>query len=185
MKKTVGKRTITAAAVIAALGLGFGSVQIANADPTTEPNASASQGANVDRPGPRGHRGTQAMRDGLAEALATKLGLDATEVSTALDAVRTELGRPERGTRPSDAEVSARQAAEAAALAEKLGVSAEKVTTALSEIRSERLAERRAADDAIIDQAVADGTVTADEAAAVRKAVHAGVVGVRGGGPRR
>ena len=178
MKKAIGTKTTTAAAVIAALGLGFGSVQLANADdPTTAPSSSASQGE-------MGRHGKMGGGDMAAE-LAEKLGLEQSAVETAMTEVRDELGRPERGSKPTDAEREARMAEETAKLAEKLGVSTEALTTALNEIKDARMAERQTAADEVIDQAVTDGKITADEATAVKKAVRAGVVGVRGGGPRR
>ena len=69
------------------------------------------------------------------------------------------------------------------AFAETLGVSPDQVTSALEEIRSKAQADRAAGLQERLDQAVADGTLTQDEADAVMKAAREGVIPM-GGRPR-
>lgn len=179
------KPVIAAATLAATVGLGFGLTQFANADPSASPSdqpsssSTATPGSDSTSDQGGGQRGNKGNTQ-LASALATKLGLDEATVSTALDEVRTELGR--LGRDATDEERAARRTEEANLLATKLGVSADQVTTALNEIQAERQAAEQAESDAVIDQAVTDGKLTADEAAAVKKAVEQGIVSTRGGG---
>lgn len=72
-----------------------------------------------------------------------------------------------------------------AALAEALGLDEEKVIEALDSIRADLEAGRASAEAQILDDAVADGTITRSEADAVKKAIDAGLVTTRHHGPRR
>ena len=188
---------ISAAALASGLGLGLG--QLASAEtpsPTPSPAATASSpSADTDlddpRPGPgrgghgQGHRDGQPMN--LAD-LATRLGVDEDELEDAFDDVRGTLNppaRPSSGSRPGveerDAARAEREAAVAKALAEKLGLDAATVEEALSDMHEERHSERTAAAEGVLEQAVADGDLTQAEADAVKKAIDAGIVGMRGG----
>jgi len=181
------RTAIAAVTGTAALGLGLGIAGFASAAPSTSPSPTASPSASsaatpgaapADRPGHFGGRGDHGDRDGLAQGLADKLGVDVAKVRTALQEYR-DANRPTTppvpGTKPARDD-----AALAKALATKLGVDEAKVTTALAEIRSARDAEREKAVTDKLAEAVKAGTLTQAEADAVKKAADAGIVHVGG-----
>jgi Spy/CpxP family protein refolding chaperone len=182
------RTAIAAVTGTVALGVGLGIAGLASAAPTTTPSPTASPSASSSAaaPGtaPDGHRGHGGPgrfgdRDGLAQELATKLGVDVAKVRTALQEYR-DANRPT--TPPDPATKPARDdAALAKALASKLGVDEAKVTSALAEIRSARDAAREKAVTDRLAEAVQAGTLTQAEADAVKKAADAGIVHV---GPR-
>ncbi|MBM0127737.1 hypothetical protein IMY96_23545 [Pimelobacter simplex] len=157
----------------------------ASADDTTStPSATSTDPGRDGRPGPGGPGGR-----GLdAAALAEALGVSEDELSAALDAVRDQLRpdgaeRPAEGeepTPPTGAERAEREAALATALATELGIDEAKVSAALDEVRAAHDAERRQALSERLDEAVADGDLTAGDKASVLKAYDAGLLG---GGP--
>ncbi len=180
----------------AALTLGgvAGVVSLAQAaDPTPTPSSSPSATAGPDagatqREG-HGHGGRHGRGGALggdqAAALAEKLGLEEAQVTEALRTAREAL-RPttkptDEASRPSAEE---RRAALAAELATALGIDEGKVPEALPALETERDAERGAALQSRLDQAVTDGKLTRAEADAVKKAVEAGVIGGGPGGRR-
>lgn len=113
-----------------------------------------------------------------AEALATKLGLDATTVQKAIQEVHQAQRPAERpATRPTDEQREERRAAFIKALATKLGVSESKLTSAIDALQAEHQAQRATEMKSRLDQAVKDGTLTQTEADAVLKAIKAGVLG--------
>jgi hypothetical protein len=182
------RTAIAAVTGTVALGVGLGIAGLASAAPTTTPSPAASPSASSSAAAPstaphgrRGHGGPARFgdRDGLAQELATKLGVDVAKVRTALQEYR-DAHRPT--TPPDPATKRARDdAALAKALASKLGVDEARVTTALAEIRSARDAERAKAVTDRLAEAVQAGTLTQAEADAVKKAADAGIVHV---GPR-
>lgn len=147
------------------------------ADPTGSPTPAASAPRHGAGGEMRGQKGGQQVAD-----LAGKLGLDEAKVADALatahDALRAAHQNDTSGTRPTPEERRAELAKE---LAKALGIDEAKVTDALTALDSERNAERAAALQSRLDQAVTDGKLTQAEADAVKKAVEAGVIG--GGGP--
>lgn len=151
------------------------------ADPTAAPTTTTPQ-AGQSQQGGRGEA-VEKHRGGMQAAeLAEKLGLDEAKVSEALqtahDALREARQADDSTTRPTQEERRAELAAE---LAKALGVDEAKVTEALTALESERDAERAAALQDRLEQAVTDGKLTQAEADAVKKAVEAGVIG--DGGP--
>ena len=186
MARTSRTAAVTATGALA-LGVGLGIVGLASAAPTTSPSPTASPSASSSAapgtaPDGRGdHRGGPGRfgdRDGLAQDLADKLGVDVAKVRTALQEYR-EANRP---TTPPDPATKPQpdDAALAKALAPKLGVDEAKVTTALAEIRSAHDAERAQAVADRLAEAVQAGTLTQAEADAVQKAADAGIVHVGG-----
>lgn len=176
-------RTTAAVATGAvALGVGLGIAGFASAAPTTSPSPSASPSASSSAvPGdPRGWggRGDHGDRDGLAQSLADKLGVDVAKVRTALRDYR-QANRPTTRPAPGTARRAEDDAKLATALAKALGVDEAKVTTALQEVRAARRAERDQAVTDKLDAAVKAGTLTQAEADAVKKAADAGIVRVR------
>jgi hypothetical protein len=177
MQKTTVVRTAIAAGV-AGLGLSMGGVALAAAD-----DASTVRSGD-ERPGPGGRGGH------LAAALAEELRLDEDDVAAALEEVHDEL-RPDSGSHadgerpdpPTEEERAARQKAFADALAEELDVSSAKVSAALETLRDAAEAEGRELLGERLDQAVADGELTAADKASVLKAYDAGVLGGGHGGP--
>lgn len=184
-----------AAAGAAATAIALGASGVAQAD-TASPTATASTttastttttattptptnpsgtGDHHGRGPGSGHRGGVGDAEDLT-ALATKLGVDKSALSTALGAVRDEL-RPAPGTRP---DVDAMQKQVAAALAKKLGVATTKVEAALTELRSAHDTDRSNAFSDRLAQAVKDQKLTQTEADAVAKAAEAGVIGMGG-----
>ncbi|TKV26839.1 hypothetical protein FDK12_12785 [Arthrobacter sp. NamB2] len=65
----------------------------------------------------------------------------------------------------------------AASLAEALGLDEPTVQTALDDLRTERQEERSAALQERLDAAVADGSLTQEQAAGAAKAVELGILG--------
>jgi len=179
MNKRDSVRTAIAAGV-AGLCLSVGAVAMATAD--QPPSSGATAGAEA---GDRGHGGPGFRHHRIAEDLAEALGLSEDKVADALEEVRDDL-RPEaredradgaRPERPTDEERAAAQERLAAALAEELGISTDKVTAALDELHDAREAEGRTELGERLDQAVADGDLTAADKASVLKAFDAGVLG--------
>lgn len=180
MKKLV----IGGAAAVATAGIGLGIAQFANADESPSPVPSASTSAangqsDLQSPSPGSDdnkaRGGKGRHMDLSE-LAAKLGVEDSKLQEAMEAIRSEHRANEEAS-PAD-----RRAAMARALAEKLGVEESKVTSALEELRSAQQAERAARDQKVLDDAVSAGTLTQDEANAVKKAAEAGIVEIEGGG---
>jgi hypothetical protein len=95
--------------------------------------------------------------------------------------------RPERSADRS-AERAQRQDELAAALAAELGIDKARVAAALEKVqaaqREKASAERTAQLKTRLDEAVQEGRLTADEAAAIRKAAEAGLLPPGGGGGR-
>ena len=176
-------RTSRTAAAVAtgavALGLGLGAAGLASAAPTPAPSPSTSSTAGPGTADPgEGRHGRHGHRDGLAQDLADKLGVDVAKVRTALQSYRDAhrpTTPPEPGTRPEVDETAL-----AKALADALGVEEAKVRTALTEIRTAHEAEREQAVTDRLAAAVRAGTLTQAEADAVKKAADAGIVHVRG-----
>ncbi len=173
---------LLAAGAAVAMTMGVVAVLPAQAEtpsptPTTSVSAPSPHGAAGfgEHNGGHGHGGV----DFNPSALATALGMDEQTVSDALSAVRDQW-RSERFV--TDETRGAHQDALAGALATELGIEESDVSEALSALQSERQAARLADDTGALDQAVADGTLTRDEANVVQKALDAGVVSVRGGG---
>ncbi len=173
--KTTHKIGLGLAAGALALGGAAGAATLARADdPTATPTAGATATPGA---GQRGqHGGQRGSHD--AAALATKLGLEESVVSDAMDAVRTaQRSADKTGT------AAEREAAHVKALAAELKVDEATLTKALAEIRAEAGQKRDQAFSSRLDEAVSDGTLTQAEADAVRKAADAGVIS-KGGGRR-
>lgn len=202
-KATMNKAIIGISSAALAAGLGLGVTQLATADeeaPSPTPTASASQepgqsqdGTAQDQEGRRGPGGPGGHHEGRGPGgfdtaeLAEKLGVEESELSEALDAVR-ESQRPAqqdaaKGADSSEAsqeDLSAaheeRQAAFASALAEELGIDEATVTSAMEELRAAAESEREASEKQVLADAVSEGTLTQEEADAVQKAAEAGIV---------
>lgn len=199
---TTKKLAGVAAAGAAATAIALGASGVARADtatPTTTASTTAATTSSPTNPSATdghlghglgsGHRGGFGDDEHLA-ALATRLGVDKSALSTALGAVRDEMRptagttgtRPAPGTRP---DVDAMQKQVATALAKKLGIATTKVETALSELRSAHDADLSTAFSDRLAQAVKDQKLTQAEADAVAKAAKVGVIGMGGDhGPR-
>ncbi|KGN43028.1 hypothetical protein [Knoellia aerolata] len=192
--KTTALAGMAGAAAIVTLGVGANAA-LAETTPTPAPSSSSATSDSDDAPstsdamgerrGGHGPGGKGGMRGADASALAEQLGLDEATVEAAVTKVREATRpteRPAEGTRPTEAEREARQAAYVTALAEELGVTEAKLTAALAEIRGEHQAEHRTRLEERLDTAVDDGTLSDADRASVLKAFDAGVLG--GGGPR-
>jgi len=168
---------ITAGALALGAGLGVTGMASAATTPGHSATSSPSTDSSASADGFRGHKGDRGQ---MAADLASKLGVDETKVTDAIQAFR-EANRPTtaptEGTKPDR---TAQDAVMAKSLATALGVDESKVTAALAEIRTAEQAERAAALKTRLDTAVKDGTLTEAEADAVTKAVEKGVIG--GGG---
>lgn len=194
---------ITSAAIAAGIGLGV--AQVANADDETEPTPSAttSQSPGADSSDRSGHAGPDRGRGpgggsgfGLRgvdlSALAEELGVEESDLEDAFEAAR-EASRPSETQQSSEdttdeereAEREERQAAFVSALAEKLGLDEQSVTDALSALKEAAETERAEAQQEILDEAVAEGTLTQEEADALKKAADAGIVRIQNPGARR
>ncbi|MDQ0734901.1 hypothetical protein [Arthrobacter agilis] len=157
---------IGAAALVAGTSLGI--TGMANAATTATPEPSASASAAPDAEG-RGGGGGRHGGGFDAAALAEKLGVEEAAVQDALQSSREDTGgRPDR---------NALQSALAASLAEALGLDEATVQTALDDLEAERRAERSADLQERLDAAVADGSLTQDEADGAAKAVELGILG--------
>ena len=188
------KLVITGAAVLATAGVGIGMAQLANADsttPTLEPSTSGStvpgkpglqqgESRSGTAPGKQGHPG-EGRQGGIdPKSLAEKLGVEESTLQEALASLRpTDAGKPDAGTSPQQ-DRTARETA----LAEKLDLEEATVSSALSELRAAADADRAAAQERILSEAVTNGTLTQAEADGVAKAVEADIVELRGGGRR-
>lgn len=190
---------IAAVSGLIALGAGLG-VATASAEDTPTPSTSSTSSTDTgaaaanegttsgtaDGKGMRGdHRGGPRLD---TAALATALGVDEAELTTAITAAR-EATRPEAPaagetrTPPTEAERTAHEEAFAAALASELDLDEAKVTAALADLREAHEAEHKAELTTRLDAAVAAGDLTASDMASVLKAFDAGVL--QGGpGPR-
>lgn len=188
------KAVSMAAAGAAAAAIGFGVSGAAQADPTTAtPNPTStsrttqsSEAASSSSPrpdhGPGGRPGGGPGRGIDLSSLAATLGVTQDKLETALTAVRKET-RPAAGTKPDAAtrpDPSARADELATKLASKLGIDATTVKSAMAALRTTAEAERTAAFDDRLAQAVTDGKLTQAEADAVKKAATAGVIGMGG-----
>lgn len=170
------KNAIAGLAAAGVLGVGIAVPAIAFAEgPSTNasPSATASPQSETEKQSWEQRR--EEHRDAFAEALAAELGVEKEKVAAALEKVREQMraeagtrhegrGRPD-GVRPDGARPDgARPDAE------------------------ERAAERQARLAERLDQAVADGKLTREQADAIRKAIESGVLrgpGWGGGhGPR-
>lgn len=212
----MNKSTLVAGAtMLAALGVGGTLAGQAVADtPSPSPSASSSasttqkqahkqaqqqnQQGKDQQQGPEGKGrpgegpGGRMGRPGMgadSDALAKRLGLDATEVKTAVQQVR-EANRPSDADREKmrsmtaaqrQAAREAQQAKERKALASKLGVSEAKLKEAMDALQSEHDAQEATEMKSTLDKAVKDGKLTRAEADAVTKAIKAGVIDGHGG----
>lgn len=162
---------------VAGAGIAVGGIGLASADESVSGEVSATQiSPPTDGRGPGhgpGHRrGPGELAAGLAEAL----GLEESDVTAALQAVRDHL---EPGA-PAEDETRAEMAS---ALADELGVSEQQVTDALASMAADRMAEGRSMLADRLDAAVADGSLTAADKQSVLKAFDAGVLGGERHGP--
>jgi hypothetical protein len=175
-----------AAGLVLATGVGLSMPVLAYAEPLGSNDIAGASSASATSDGPDGRRHGAHGPD--AAALAEKLGLSEAAVSNAISAVRDQLdppARPEADATEDEREAAreARQTAFAEALAAELDIDVANVTAALAELQTERETAKAAADEATLEQAVADGDLTQAEADAVQKAIDAGIVVIRGGGP--
>ena len=186
-------KVIIPAAAALVLGAGaLGVAQFASADTSASPSVTSTAApgsSNQDGRPDRGHGpGKDKGMMGVDTAkLATKLGVDEAKLKTAIETVQQALkptAKPTDGTKPTEADRTAREAAFAEALAKELGIDKAKVTDALTALKTEAQASMKEAFKAKLDQAVKDGKLTQAEADAVIKAADAGVIGMGGRGPR-
>lgn len=185
---------ISAAAMAAGLGFGVGQLASAEDEATPTPTATSSQGDGWGHaPGGVGERGWgNGPRTGMGvhmgldiEALAEQLGVEEAALREAVEAAREAMfadGRPTGQTAEEREATREEHHAEfAAGIAAELGLDEADVLAALEEVAAARVAERAADDQAVLDEAVSDGTLTQAEADAVAKAIEEGIVHVRGG----
>ena len=199
---SINKKVAGIAAVgAAALAIGFGISSAAQADeatptpsPTTQSGSGDSNGNGNGRgqgwgPGGRHGMGGMGALGGDLSELASKLGVDESQLRDAMAAVRDDLRDELKDLRAAgkDNRTTDRQALRdqlqqklADALAAELGIDSSKVSSALADLEAAHEAERDQALTDRLDQAVQDGKLTRAEADAVKKAVDAGVIG---GGP--
>ncbi|MEO5653659.1 MAG: hypothetical protein ABIN79_07090 [Marmoricola sp.] len=186
------RKASTAAAIsVAGAGIAVGGIGLAAADDGTsgqgagaQTNSPSADGATANSATAREGRGPgdRGGSDQLAAGLAEALGVQQSDVTAALQAVREKRGpetstEGETRTRPSETEREARRAEMAAALADELGVSEQRVTAAMDSLAVDRVAEGRSALAERLDTAVAEGSLTEAEKQAVLKAFDAGVLG--------
>lgn len=195
---------IAGAVGVAALGAaGIVGINVATAADSPTPSATSTAAPNSG-PAPvatkkrdrAGHaRGGFSAFPGSPADLAEKLGVSKDALKDAMATVRDDRrdARAERGgaadkrvpgeqrERTAQQE-KAQQQKLAAALAKALDLETADVTTALKDLRTEAKADRTAAFQDRLDQAVEDGTLTRAEADAVLKAGKAGVIGLGGRG---
>ena len=155
--------------------------QAADPTPAATPGSEAAPGQGWGMRGERGPRNGGAMLGQDAAALAEKLGLDEATVSDALTRAHDALRTAHQADTTTPPTLEERRADLAKELATTLGVDEAKVTEALTALQAERTAERAAALQTRLDQAVTDGRLTRAEADAVKKAVETGVLGGMGG----
>ena len=196
----------------AGVGLGLSQLANADSaspDPTESSSVSVATGQATAQQGgggvggqPGGPDGGMGLRGVETAALAQKLGVEESRLQQAIETVRQSqapAGKPGRGTssgkttdgsqsqQPGQGDNSDQPPAGpsgnpgdmdsdfAKALAQALGLDESKVTSAIEEVKTE-------ADKKVLDQAVADGKLTQEEADAVAKASSAGIAEVRGTG---
>ena len=163
----------TIAGTVAAAGLAVGGIALASAT-TDSPPESGLVLAHEGRGGP----GFRIMFGG--EDLAEALGVSEERLREAMEAIRDEVRpaeRPALGSPPSEVDRVELQANLAKALAEELDLSQAKVEAALEKVHEAHEAERRTHLGERLDEAVADGKLTAADKASVLKAYDAGVLG--------
>lgn len=163
---------IGGAALVAGTSLGIAGMANATTTATPEPSASAPA-----TPGADGRDGGFGRHGGGfdAAALAAELGVEESAVQEALQAARESAPpRDDTGGRPDRA---ALQSALAAPLAEALGLDEATVQAALDALAAQHQEERSADLQARLDAAVADGSLTQEEADGAAKAVELGVLG--------
>lgn len=166
------KSTLTRTAIagsVAAAGLTLGGIGLA---------ASAT-----DDDGERPERHF-VMGGPFGENLADELGVSEDELQDAMEAVHDELGPPDiEDGRPTGEEIEQHRSQLAAALADELGIEATKVEAAFENLHEEARADARERLADRLDEAVADGELTAADKASVLKAFDAEVLGGPHGGP--
>lgn len=166
------------AGAIAATGLVVGGVAVASADDEKTSGQTTTQDRQV--PGPpdgRGGPGGPGAGPGDPAGLAEALGVSEDALAEALSTIREERQGDESqadGERPDPEKKDGEMAAD---LAEQLDLSEDEVTAALEKVRSAAEEDRRAALSERLDTAVGDGDLTKSDAAAVLKALDAGVLG--------
>ncbi len=181
VRTKIGAGLAGGAIVIAGVLGTAGAASAATDDDTTTAWCGAGVGTGVGTGAGAGMRGWAA--DGtvgrfgagaLTDYLAEKLGVSAEKVSAALAAYHAESPVTERGRDLSDADLTARHAAEAAALAKALDVPVADVTAALESFDTDQQAERTAALAEVLAERVDAGTLTQSEADALLAAHQAG-----------
>jgi hypothetical protein len=171
------KNRIAAAALLGALSLGVGAPAFAQTSttPATIPVASTTAPTGTATRDAK-HAEHAARHDAQVADLAARLGITKEKVVAANTALRaSEPDRPANGTRPTAAERKAKATARLDAYASALGVSVDALTKALTDQEKAQL-----------DARVADGSLTAAQAAARKAVVDADVAAgdVRGPGGR-
>ncbi|WP_104179726.1 hypothetical protein [Arthrobacter sp. B0490] len=162
---------VGAAALVAGASLGVTGMANATTTATPAPSASASATPGGEVRGGFGRHGSGFD----TAALADRLGLEEAAVEEALLTLRGEVpARDDAGARPDP---DALQSELAASLAAALGVDEATVQAALAELGAEHQEERSAALQERLDAAVADGSLTREEADGAAKAVELGVIG--------
>ncbi len=162
---------IGGAALVAATSLGIAGMASATTA-TPEPSASASA-----TPGTEGRGGGSGRHGGGfdAAALAEKLGVEESAVEDALQSVRGSA--PSREDTDGKPDRAALQSGLAASLGEALGVDEATVQAALDALEAEQREERSADLQERLDAAVAEGSLTQEEADGAAKAVELGLLG--------
>ena len=197
MKKSAVAAVVTAAA----LGLGYGVTQFANADdptPGTAPSVAASANGRIE-PGSQGKgmklghmknpnlKGLKGMGNFVSGDLATELGIDEDALRDAARKVAKEQF-PDAADRDAfkdmtaderAAEMEKRKDAYLKALAKELGIEEAAITSAVEKLQANHAQDAAARLKTRLDEAVKAGTLTQAEADAVTKAVEKGVIGGR------
>lgn len=149
------------AALVAIGGAGFAVAQ----DATSAPAQAAGQGMR---------QGRGLADDTRLAALAAKLGVTAEQLQQAFEQIRPAEGQRAKGQHNHD-EMAQK-------LADALGKNVEEVKVALDSQRDSHHGNRRDALVQRLDQAVADGKISASDKESILKAFDAGVLGGRGMG---